>query len=73
MQDPSFYRSEVLLFGHIYLHRKPLSDNRKHNYGTLPGGSVLSILKVYHHETEKKPHYCINIGLYFRVILNEVF
>ena len=30
------YRSEVLLFGHVDLQRKPLFGNRKYICGTLP-------------------------------------
>ena len=30
------YGSKVLLFGYINLHKKPLFDNRKYNWGTLP-------------------------------------
>ena len=30
------YGSKVILFGYFNLHKKPLFDNRKYNWGTLP-------------------------------------
>ena len=58
------YRSEVLLFGHIDLQRKPLFGNSKYIWGTLP--RVWKIVLDICHRGED-----LILTLGFRVILNE--
>ena len=55
--------SNVILFGHPNLHKKPLFDNRKYNGGTLPRVREVFVNVAMYQEIGVKSHYCIINGL----------